>query len=364
MCDFAGERCLPVFIHLYSTDEARRLAELATSFPATTFIVAHLIGLELLEGLPRDANNVFFDISPPQLVSQRRVLKAIERFRAARVVMGSDTPYGRDNMARNIARLEAGTEVEVAAYGAKSVALEEKTGKVYSQVVKGSKYSVTHNTVTVAAVGTDFDVEAQGKGLIAPVFAGQVTVSWPHGRRVKVKAGFEAIVTAKDGGFEVRVVPIDLGTLDFSWLAFNRDMDKKEGQAPAALNPLPATPPEGTTPPATPGKTTPTTPTPATQPTTPTPQPQGQTTVSLSLASVGPPVSIAWSATNYAGADGAAVLRTDGGAPSYPANAIANVSPGGNGSYSDTAVRRGASYAYAVAYLSGGHVMAVSNTGI
>ena len=107
MADFADERGLPVLIHLYSRDEARRLAELVLAFPGTVFIVAHLVGLELLEGLPRGTENVYFDVSPPQLVSERRVLKAIERFRAARVIMGSDMPYGRDNLERALARVKA-----------------------------------------------------------------------------------------------------------------------------------------------------------------------------------------------------------------------------------------------------------------
>jgi predicted TIM-barrel fold metal-dependent hydrolase len=105
MVEFAGERGLPVFVHLYSRQEARRLAELVMEFPRTVFIVAHLIGLELLEGLPRGTENIYFDVSPPQLVSERRVLKAIERFRAARVVMGSDSPYGRGNLELALARV-------------------------------------------------------------------------------------------------------------------------------------------------------------------------------------------------------------------------------------------------------------------
>lgn len=106
MAVFAGDNGLPVFVHIYSKAGALRTMDLITSHRGTNFIIAHLIGLELFESLPRNVENVYFDISPPALISERRVMKAIERFRAARIVFGSDTPHGKDALARNLQKLK------------------------------------------------------------------------------------------------------------------------------------------------------------------------------------------------------------------------------------------------------------------
>jgi predicted TIM-barrel fold metal-dependent hydrolase len=107
MAEFAGNKGLPVFVHIFSKAGAIRTIELITSHRRTYFIVAHLIGLEVFESLPRDTENAYFEISPAPLISDARVMKAVERFRAARVIFGSDTPYGKDGLARNLERVRA-----------------------------------------------------------------------------------------------------------------------------------------------------------------------------------------------------------------------------------------------------------------
>jgi predicted TIM-barrel fold metal-dependent hydrolase len=104
--EFAGERNLPFFIHLYSKDDARDLAHQASVHPGTTFIIAHLLGLEIFENLGRAVlPNVYFDISPPNFIPEFFVRKALRSFGPGRLVLGSDTPYGKDNLRKNLERI-------------------------------------------------------------------------------------------------------------------------------------------------------------------------------------------------------------------------------------------------------------------
>lgn len=104
---FAAENKLPFLIHLYGRQDVGDFIHLVRHNPTTVFIVAHLIGLErCIKADPRIFGNVYWEISPPQLLSKKRVLKAINHFGAHRVVLGSDTPYGRRNLEKNIRRLK------------------------------------------------------------------------------------------------------------------------------------------------------------------------------------------------------------------------------------------------------------------
>jgi predicted TIM-barrel fold metal-dependent hydrolase len=104
---FAGEEKLPFLIHLYGRQDVRDFIHLVRHNRNTVFIVAHLIGLELLlKAEPGILRNVYWEISPPALISDKRVLKAINHFGAQRVVLGSDTPYGLRNLEKNLHRLE------------------------------------------------------------------------------------------------------------------------------------------------------------------------------------------------------------------------------------------------------------------
>lgn len=103
---FAAEQQLPVFMHLYSQTDVENFIRFAQNHPATNFIVAHLIGLEQFEKRQVKPTNLYFDISPTPLISDQRILKAINLFGADRVMLGSDTPFGKDNLKRNIERVK------------------------------------------------------------------------------------------------------------------------------------------------------------------------------------------------------------------------------------------------------------------
>ncbi len=105
IAEWAGGKSLPVFIHLGSQRDAVAMAELIRRHPDTNFIIAHLIGLAVFADALRDRANAFFDTSGYQLIPEKKLLAAIDRFGAVRLVMGSDTPYGRDNLRHSIARI-------------------------------------------------------------------------------------------------------------------------------------------------------------------------------------------------------------------------------------------------------------------
>jgi len=103
---FATEQRLPVFMHLYSKKAVENFIHFAQNHLETNFIIAHLIGLEIFEGRQVKLPNLYFDISPTPLISDQRILKAINLFGAERVILGSDTPFGKDNLKKNIERVK------------------------------------------------------------------------------------------------------------------------------------------------------------------------------------------------------------------------------------------------------------------
>jgi predicted TIM-barrel fold metal-dependent hydrolase len=125
---FAGERGLPVFIHLYSKRDALGLLRLAAAHPETSFVVAHLLGLEVFAEAGRDAPaNISFDISPPSMTPRRLIMRAFRVFGGARLLMGSDTPYGKDNLREALA-LVRGLRIPEAD---RRLILGENTRRVY-----------------------------------------------------------------------------------------------------------------------------------------------------------------------------------------------------------------------------------------
>jgi len=92
----------PVFIHLYSRTEVRKLIAWALRNPRTQFIVAHMIGLEILAPRAAELKNVALDISPAWGSTAERIKFAAEAFGAGRLVLGSDTPFGQETLKKNI----------------------------------------------------------------------------------------------------------------------------------------------------------------------------------------------------------------------------------------------------------------------
>lgn len=104
---FATRHALPIFLHMGSYPEVKALIEWIRYHPEAKLIIGHLYGLELYIQSGVKMENVYFDITNTHLVSDKRVLQAIHHFGAERVTLGSDTPYGKDSLGLNIARVKA-----------------------------------------------------------------------------------------------------------------------------------------------------------------------------------------------------------------------------------------------------------------
>jgi hypothetical protein len=102
---WAANKNLPIFIHLFSNKEVISFAEVANRFNDVTFIVGHMIGFNTMSGMLQN-ENVYFDISAPQLYSEEILKSAIDKVGCHRLILGSDSPYGIDNLEKNIKRLK------------------------------------------------------------------------------------------------------------------------------------------------------------------------------------------------------------------------------------------------------------------
>jgi uncharacterized protein len=107
VADFATRHHLPIFIHVGSKQEVVALIDFIRQHPQTRIIVGHLFGLELYIQSGLSFENVYFEISSPQLISLQRLNKALRHFGAQKIVLGSDTPYGKDNLRLNLERVKA-----------------------------------------------------------------------------------------------------------------------------------------------------------------------------------------------------------------------------------------------------------------
>lgn len=104
--NWAEKHGLPIFIHLESDKEVKKLIEYKRLYPQLKIIIGHLFGLELFIESKIKFGNLYFDISTYQVTSDYRVLKAIEYFGADKIILGSDTPFGKDNLKKNIERIK------------------------------------------------------------------------------------------------------------------------------------------------------------------------------------------------------------------------------------------------------------------
>jgi predicted TIM-barrel fold metal-dependent hydrolase len=105
------EKDLPLFIHLYSDNDVLQLIEYKREHPKLKLIVAHLFGLELFIKRFQNDENLYFDTSPLQLISDSRLQKAIQYVGMEKILMGTDTPYGsKDNLRKSIDRI---TKLEI-----------------------------------------------------------------------------------------------------------------------------------------------------------------------------------------------------------------------------------------------------------
>ena len=104
---WAENNDLPLFIHLFSDSEVTKIIEYKKKHMKLKLVIAHLFGLELFIKEKFKDENMYFDISPFELISQKRLLNAINFVGADKVVFGTDTPYGgKDGIRTSIQRIK------------------------------------------------------------------------------------------------------------------------------------------------------------------------------------------------------------------------------------------------------------------
>lgn len=103
--DWAAGKNLPVFLHLKNRRQALAFAAAANEYPATKFIVAHLLWAGAMAAV-LTGTHVWFDLSSPQLYSLNTLRFALERYGSGRLVLGSDMPYGMKNIRLILKRLD------------------------------------------------------------------------------------------------------------------------------------------------------------------------------------------------------------------------------------------------------------------
>jgi predicted TIM-barrel fold metal-dependent hydrolase len=105
IANWSEKNDLPLFIHLNTDAEVKKIIKYKRDHPDLKLIIAHLFGLELFIKENISPKNLFFDTSSPQLVSEKRLLKAIRYFGPSNLILGSDNPYGKNNLRKNIERI-------------------------------------------------------------------------------------------------------------------------------------------------------------------------------------------------------------------------------------------------------------------
>lgn len=104
---WAENHDLPLFIHLLSDKEVIKLIDYKRKHQNLKLIVAHLFCLELFIKKNFKDDNLYFDTSTIQLISNYRFKKAIDFVGTDKILFGTDTPYGaKDNLQRNISRIK------------------------------------------------------------------------------------------------------------------------------------------------------------------------------------------------------------------------------------------------------------------
>lgn len=102
---WATEKNIPIFIHILSEEQVFQFIKVTNIFQNTTFIVAHMIGFEKIS-MNTQNDNVYYDLSGPQTYPINIIKKALAEVGSTKLILGSDTPYGIDNIQKIQNRLK------------------------------------------------------------------------------------------------------------------------------------------------------------------------------------------------------------------------------------------------------------------
>lgn len=96
---WAAKNKLPVFIHLRSDKQVEKFIKVSNKYKDTVFIIAHMIGFKKISKYSKN-DNIYYDLSSPQVYSEELFRAAVKEADVSHIILGSDTPYGTDNIER------------------------------------------------------------------------------------------------------------------------------------------------------------------------------------------------------------------------------------------------------------------------
>lgn len=99
---------IPVFIHVYNKEQIAKLISFIKNNSDAIIIVGHLYQVEMFikEDL-KYFKNTYFDLSNMHFVSKERTMLAYNHFGAGKLMLGSDTPYGKQSLEKTIAQINS-----------------------------------------------------------------------------------------------------------------------------------------------------------------------------------------------------------------------------------------------------------------
>lgn len=104
--EWATEMKLPVFIHIRNLVQVKKMIQFIKQHPKAIIVIGHLYGLELfMREEKRYFENTYFDLSNCYFVSKERTMMAYDHFGASHLMMGSDTPYGKQSLENTIQQI-------------------------------------------------------------------------------------------------------------------------------------------------------------------------------------------------------------------------------------------------------------------
>ena len=97
---------IPVFVHILNLTQIAKMILFIKQHPNAIIIIGHLCGVELFIKEEKEYfKNTYFDLSNFYFVSQERTIMAYQNFGPKHLLMGSDTPYGKQSLENTIQQI-------------------------------------------------------------------------------------------------------------------------------------------------------------------------------------------------------------------------------------------------------------------
>lgn len=104
--EWATKKELPVFVHVRNLMQMKKMIQYICQHPKAIMFIGHLYGMELfLREDKQYFENTYFDLSNFYFVSKARTMLAYQHFGADPLLLGSDTPYGKNSLENTIRQI-------------------------------------------------------------------------------------------------------------------------------------------------------------------------------------------------------------------------------------------------------------------